>query len=248
MIDARYIKEVTLDGFVFHEINQSIREAIEFAGQLGHHEEWATEKGALVKFSFNEVMVSVRMDSDPTLIHRDWFRAMHNYIDKNVGPYPAPVLTDMERESDSKIQAEQDRKWQERQLELQTKAAAHRAATEAKLTTAPVMSISDNDAWQSWTSKNQDAYGGTVIEYAERWARLMESEMAQGKELEDIATSTSDDADTDGITGFMYGAAVRVLAVCWTHGDRLRKWHNKRYGAPENSEGVVNPAVLVVKG
>ena len=34
-------------------------------------------------------------------------------------------------------------------------------------------------------------------------------------------------ADSEGITGFMYGCAVSMLAQCWKHGEELRRWHNK---------------------
>ncbi|MCA9313203.1 hypothetical protein KDA08_02655 [Candidatus Saccharibacteria bacterium] len=108
------------------------------------------------------------------------------------------------------------------------------------------MEIADEAAWQSWKDNNQDGYGGGVIAYAERWARLIQVEINAGKKLEDVADTTSHEADIDGITGFMYGAAVHTLATSWKHGDQLRKWHNKQYGKSEDTEGTVNPAILTV--
>ena len=58
------------------------------------------------------------------------------------------------------------------------------------------------------------------------------------------AEKCSHDADTDGITGFMYGAAVSILSNHWKYGELLRKWHNKEYG--HEGDGVVNPAVLTI--
>lgn len=56
--------------------------------------------------------------------------------------------------------------------------------------------------------------------------------------------------DDDGITGFMYGCAVQMLAKSWKHGEALRRWHNKETqigmeGDKANETGgVLNPALL----
>lgn len=248
MSGLEFVQEMTIDSSCgCYEINAMIAAAIGYAGQIGHHEEWVKQKGGLVKFEFNGVTVSVRMDSDPELIYRDWSRGLSGYIDKNVGPYPNPVLTDEEKENDARIEAENEQCRQQRQSEYQAQADAKRNATEAKLADAPEMEIADEAAWQSWKDNNQDGYGGGVIAYAERWARLMQVEINAGKKLKDIADTTSHEADIDGIAGFMYGAAVHTLATSWKHGDQLRKWHNKQYGVSEDTEGTVNPAILTVR-
>lgn len=64
------------------------------------------------------------------------------------------------------------------------------------------------------------------------------------KAIVDNAERLSHDADVEGITGFMYGCAVNILAQCWEYGEELRKWHNKEYGY--EGDGVVNPAILTV--
>ena len=73
----------------------------------------------------------------------------------------------------------------------------------------------------------------------------MQVEMGSGKLLPDIAQQTSNDADTEGITGFMYGASIQVLFTTWKHGEELRLWHNAQY--KHSSDGVVNPAILTLK-
>lgn len=204
------------------------------------------QDGVSLTFEFNGVTVTVREDSDPELIYRDWSRALSGMIDKNVGPYPNPVLTDEEKENDARVEAENEQRRQQRQAEYQAAADVKRNATEARLTDAPAMEIADQAIWEDYKSKNQDGYGGGIIAYAERWARLMQVEINAGKKLENVAEATSHEADTDGITGFMYGAAVHTLASCWKHGDQLRKWHNKQYGVSEDTEGTVNPAIITV--
>ena len=80
----------------------------------------------------------------------------------------------------------------------------------------------------------------------------MQLAMIEGRTLRDAAESASYEADIDGITGFMYGAAVSILSQCWKHGEELRRWHNlstqiKDEGEKANdSGGVLNPAVLSI--
>ena len=93
---------------------------------------------------------------------------------------------------------------------------------------------------------NRDEYGSAVFRYAERWAELMEQDIdvtnidyAMSK-----AEKRSHEADTEGITGFMYGCAVNILSQVWEYGESLRQWHNGKYG--HYGDGVVNPAILTI--
>lgn len=112
------------------------------------------------------------------------------------------------------------------------------------------MQLKDEAGWNKARAANTDPYGGRVMSYAEDWANFMEREMAAGNTLEDCAEATSREADTDGITGFMYGAAVSTLAHVWQHGDQLRRWHNLKTQIGTEGEranetgGVLNPALL----
>lgn len=114
------------------------------------------------------------------------------------------------------------------------------------------MQIRDAEGWKAANDANppSEPYGHRVITYAEDWANFMEREMAAGHSLEDCAERTSHEADTDGITGFMYGAAVSVLSYVWAHGEALRRWHNLKTQIGTEGEranesgGVLNPALL----
>jgi hypothetical protein len=112
------------------------------------------------------------------------------------------------------------------------------------------MQIKDQATWDAGKANNTDPYGGRIYSYAEDWANLMETRMAKGDKLADIASETSHEADTDGITGFMYGAAVSVLSHVWEHGEELRRWHNLdtqigTEGEEANKNGgTLNPALL----
>lgn len=101
---------------------------------------------------------------------------------------------------------------------------------------------------------SKDAYSKAVATYGERWAELMEAQLAAGKTIADCADSTSHEADTEGITGFMHGCAVKALSRFWGHGEALRIWHNldtqlqdEGVKANEKPGAVLNPAILVVE-
>lgn len=78
----------------------------------------------------------------------------------------------------------------------------------------------------------------------------MEKEIENGFTVADCAKATSNQADTEGITGFMYGAAVATLAGVWVYGEDLRRWHNRdcqigdEGDRANESGGVLNPAIL----
>lgn len=103
--------------------------------------------------------------------------------------------------------------------------------------------------YKDWYNKNLDPYGHASFTYAERWAEMMENLIENStdepmKIIVDNADRLSHEADTEGITGFMYGCAVSILSHCWKYGEELRKWHNKEYNY--EGDGVVNPAVLTI--
>lgn len=112
------------------------------------------------------------------------------------------------------------------------------------------MALRDEEGWKKAVAANTDGYGGGVMSFAERWARLMEGRMANGDTLEAYAEEASSLADNEGITGFMYGCAVSILSQVWIHGDQLRRWHNLKTQIGNEGEkanasgGVLNPALL----
>ena len=105
-----------------------------------------------------------------------------------------------------------------------------------------------------YKAKNSnDGFSAGVVSYGEAWANLMETEMAEGKTIAECAKKTSHEADTDGITGFMYGCAVSALAHFWEHGEELRRWHNLDTQIGDEGEkanesgGTLNPALLNIQ-
>lgn len=103
--------------------------------------------------------------------------------------------------------------------------------------------------YSNWYEKNSDPYGRACFTYAERWADLLEKKIEESddpeKAIVDNAEKLSHEADVEGITGFMYGAAASILSQCWLYGEYLRKWHNKEYYY--DGDGVVNPAIITIE-
>ena len=104
------------------------------------------------------------------------------------------------------------------------------------------------EKYQIGLDNNRDPYGRGCFTFAERWADLLEKDIEETGDAKaailTMADRRSREADTEGITGFMYGVAVRILSDCWLYGEILRQWHNREYNY--EGEGVVNPAVLTI--
>lgn len=75
---------------------------------------------------------------------------------------------------------------------------------------------------------SHDFYSYGIITYLTNWANLMEEGMARGEKLEDIADITSDKADTDGITGFMFYRAQTALYTFWEYGEELHSFYDAK--------------------
>jgi hypothetical protein len=226
------------------EIARTIDDAIAEAKACGEH----------CQFDFNGVTVVVAGDSDPALIYREWNRGLSGYLGKNptVGPYPKAELSADEIASDAAISAEQDRLSAIRQQEYAKQRREKATLLQGALSVAGPIELVDEEGWNKFKSNNTDAYFGRVVRYAEEWARLMQTRLANGETIHQCADELSHLADDDGITGYMYGCAVGVLAKVWKHGEALRRWHNKETqigteGDKANeSGGVLNPALLSI--
>ena len=157
-----------------------------------------------------------------------------------------PVLTDEEKENDARVEAENEQRRQQWQSEYQAEAEAHRNRVEARMANAPAMEFSNKDAWDEATPQiAQSMYGASIATYAERWARLMQLELSKGKSLDEIWSSTSHEADLEGMSGHSQGIATHLLTETWVYGAELRKLHNAYWGS-DSEDGTVNPAIITV--
>lgn len=118
----------------------------------------------------------------------------------------------------------------------------------------PPMTFINDEAkalWEKGLENNQDPYGLGCYRYASELATQAENEIKKGKALNaELFERVSGSADTEGITGFMYGVAISLLCHAWVHGKALAAWHNGNYMEKEKADEaaergqVVNPAIL----
>lgn len=193
--------------------------------------EMAKAEHCNVEFDFNDQKLTATPDTDPEALAQSY----SDERDRRHREYVAsPEYKARQEEAASKER--------ERKEKVKTILA----------NTLSTMSLADSEGWEKAKKANSDPYGGAVITYAERWARLMEARMAKGEKIADIADECSRLADEEGITGFMYGCAVSTLARVWKHGEALRLWHNLKTQIRDEGEkanefgGVLNPACLSI--
>lgn len=191
-----------------------------------------------IKFDFNEVTVMVtKENADKDKIYAEWHAGMEANAEKHRLEREAYMKTPEYRAERAKA----------------LKIANRREAVEKDVLAvdeSTELQFKDEEAaknWEQWVEINsKDPYSNGVVTYARRWAKYMQHLMEKhNKTVAEIADKASHVSDIEGITGFMYGCAVGVLAQCWKYGEELRKWHNKEWGQ-EDTDGVVNPAVLTV--
>lgn len=194
-----------------------------------------------------EAMARRAKNSDKTVVA--------NFNDVGLLVWPgrdAKSIADYFHEEISRNSEEYRKSPQGQRFQRESEARNRKAAIEASKPLAEFI-IKDQEGWQKTVEANKDSgYGACVVRYAARWAHMMETQIADGFKLEDIATKMSHKADTEGISGFQYGCAVSILASVWEYGDQLRRWHNLDTQIGNEGEkanetgGVLNPALLTI--
>lgn len=203
----------------------------------GHHISIACEEAVKlarqdscnVEFDFNDITLTATPDTNPETLASSYSQECKR---RHEAYLASPEYKEACKRAD------------EREREKKEKAAA-------ALVGAPEeMTLLGAEGWRKAREANSDGYGGAVMSYADRWARMMEARMARGEQLSEIADECSHIADLEGITGFQYGCAVSTLASVWIHGEALRQWHNLKTQLRDEGErankngGVLNPAVI----
>ena len=137
------------------------------------------------------------------------------------------------------------------------------ASAEAPAEPFPFADPSKGAEFRDWYAKQSgdggmgERYGRAIFVFAIRWARAMENALGEAEavtfaDIAPIAEAASTEADNTpdmGISGFMYGAAVQILARYWRHGEALRRWHNREYDRADldgNPGASVNPALMTI--
>lgn len=93
-----------------------------------------------------------------------------------------------------------------------------------------------------FTSMKGSDYIAQIFAFAERWAHLMDEQIAKGETVEHVAEATSylaDEEVTEGVSLIMYQQAVQLLVYAWDRGQELRVWHNQRF-----ADDTVHPGIF----
>lgn len=91
------------------------------------------------------------------------------------------------------------------------------------------MRLKDDNAVQLWEktkSNNKDSYGLAIIQYIERLVHMLENRVVDDR-LEitkEQWIELSHKADIDGITGFQYSYAKKIINELWFLGDVIKKF------------------------
>ena len=115
------------------------------------------------------------------------------------------------------------------------------------------MKLSNQAIWDEFVRVNTDDYSAAIVQFARAWAELMEKRIEHTDTVASCFKQTAHEADTVGLSGFMYSCAVGVLAQCWIYGEELRRAHNRdtQIGTEgdraNETGGVLNTALLNIQ-
>lgn len=126
--------------------------------------------------------------------------------------------------------------------------------SEVKIGTVPLYKLGGKPEllveYGEYAAGNSDPYANAVLRYASAYGKSMENAIANGKSLESAISTYEHICDDEGISGFMFGCAMKELAYFWEHGEELRKIHNLKTQIGTEGEranesgGILNPAML----
>ncbi|MDO5387355.1 MAG: hypothetical protein Q4F75_08840, partial [Pseudomonadota bacterium] len=164
------------------------------------------KKNQPVQTTFNGATFSVTAETTPEEAYALWEKTMNdNYEAYRNSPEGIKAAAEQKAREEKKIKddAEVDELVKDEVLEL----------------TAP-------KCWEHSVEINKDAYGASVIRYAERWGKLMQVEMKNRKTeilTKEIQDATQFKADNEGMSGFSWSCGRNILIQCWKYGDQLGK-------------------------
>ncbi|MDR1071744.1 MAG: hypothetical protein LBL21_03835 [Rickettsiales bacterium] len=163
----------------------------------------AAEMDALVQFDFNGAKMSVTKKMTTRYI----IDSIHRKLERNSYEYENSIACMRDRTAEKLASLKRDR---------QDKETISYISTET-------FDIGDAALYQEWRGECKNYYQTSIFNYADKWARLMQKEMADGKKLsKKLADEASHRADTtDVITGSQYNRAKQLLISCWKFGPEL---------------------------
>lgn len=113
--------------------------------------------------------------------------------------------------------------------------------------------MKNKEKWNEWVKNNKDPYGNACVKVARRVMEILNEDptpMHNGYHPDihtahGIICKADKDSKAGGITGFMAGCVAQMVTDCHERGEEFRKSHN---GEEYEGEGVVNHAIITIKG
>lgn len=200
------------------------------------------------RFSIGPIMfevelngVTVRIDASTHCftLERDRLRAEDGCIEGPVGPRAKRVLSPEERAHDQAVRHENERQRILKEEAYEAELRRRQQVLDARLKTLPLMEVSDSRAVTRWYGKTHVSYN--AIRFAQRWARLMQGELAEGRDFPEMAQRSFYEAIGEvPLLGTEACDAARMLFECWVHGPKLKEWVQR--SSSHMLIGIVIPA------
>jgi len=182
----------------------------------------------ICSFDFNGIICLIDKNTNLNNLHK-YYNDAHFMKWTKIGPicddeYDDKTKNDYEKKLKKSEEESIKRRIEEHKKEVETKRKYKEKIKGISI------ELLDEKSWEDWKSNNTDSYGNCIFEYAEGWAKLMQSEaISKNKEidldlLKEVASKTSFEMDFLGISGSMYYAARSILVQCWKYGNLLKEW------------------------
>jgi len=116
------------------------------------------------------------------------------------------------------------------------------------------MPINNKKLWNECVKVNKDSYGKACVDVAREAMRLLDT--PDYKEIDDVhalISVASNNAEIEGITGFMVGCVASMIATHHSRGEDFRVKWNLKYQIRDEGEqanksgGILNPALLSIR-
>ncbi len=104
------------------------------------------------------------------------------------------------------------------------------------------MNLKNQEKWDECVENNTDSYGKCCVDVA----RDVMTELDKGEKF-DCHKIICKSKHADGITGFMSGCIASMVSECHIRGNEFRKQWNGDHGVKEETDGVVNPAIMTIE-
>jgi hypothetical protein len=99
------------------------------------------------------------------------------------------------------------------------------------------MQVKNRMAWEKFrASYSGQKYERGILDFAERWAKRMETRVAAGGKVEDIAEAAIVDPVLR-LTSLQLAEAIIALVAHWERGEELRRWYDEQWPAVKARRG-----------